>query len=388
MPPEIPALRGAFPRLWAFALEHLLLLPVGAVIALVWVNTSPETYYRFVYASAFAVNDLAMVFFFALMTKEVVEATAPDGVLHPWHRALTPVIGAVGATAASALLHTRLVDALDEPALAVAWPVSLGTDVAVVYFVARIIFRRHLIPFVLLLAIACDALGFLAIAVFQPTADLHLAAGALVMTAAIAVAIVLRWARVTSFWPYVIGAGVLSWYALFTGGLHPALALVPIIPFLPHGARDPGFFVDASPDARDALSRLEIVCRYPAQLALFFFGIVNAGVSFRALEAGTLGLPMATIVGRPVGLAVGSGVALLVGLRLPRHCGWRDLVVIGLAAAIGFSVGLFFCAALLPPGQLRAETSMGVLMTLAAAPLALASARLLRVGRFASPEKS
>ena len=33
-----------------------------------------------------------MVFFFALITKEVVEATAPGGVLHPWRRALLPVI--------------------------------------------------------------------------------------------------------------------------------------------------------------------------------------------------------------------------------------------------------------------------------------------------------
>src|SRR5947207_14586694 len=74
MPDRTRPLRGAFPRLWAFAMEHLLLLPAGAAIALVWVNASPETYYGFVYAIAFVVNDVAMVFFFALMTKEVVEA--------------------------------------------------------------------------------------------------------------------------------------------------------------------------------------------------------------------------------------------------------------------------------------------------------------------------
>jgi hypothetical protein len=58
------------------------------------------------------------------------------------------------------------------------------------------------------------------------------------------------------------------------------------------------------------------------------------------------------------------------------------LIVVGFAAAIGFSVALFFSAALLPLGQLRAETSTGALLTLVAAPLALLSARLLRVGRF------
>ena len=104
---------------------------------------------------------------------------------------------------------------------------------------------------------------------------------------------------------------------------------------------------------------------------------------FRALEAGTLGLPIATIVGRPLGLLAGSAAALAAGLHLPHRCGWRDVVVAGFAVAIGFSVGLFFCAALLPPGQLRSETSMGVLLTLAGAPLALVAARLLGVGRFA-----
>src|SRR5215211_6799479 len=84
--------RSGVPRLSQFAVEHLLLLPLGAAIALVWVNTLPESYYRFTYAIAFAVNSVAMVFFFALMTKEVVEATAPNGVLHPWRRALLPVV--------------------------------------------------------------------------------------------------------------------------------------------------------------------------------------------------------------------------------------------------------------------------------------------------------
>src|SRR4030095_6290862 len=96
--------RARVPRLSRFALEHLLLLPLGACIALVWVNTGPESYYRFTYAIAFAVNDVAMIFFFGLMTKEVVEATAPDVVLHPWRRALLPVIAAIGATLIPALI--------------------------------------------------------------------------------------------------------------------------------------------------------------------------------------------------------------------------------------------------------------------------------------------
>src|SRR5439155_15513320 len=139
----------------------------------------------------------------------------------------------------------------------------------------------------------------------QPAADVHPGAAALVMAAAFAAAIALRLARVKSFWPYVLGAGGLSWYALYRGGLHPALALIPIVPLLPHAARDPGFFVDARPTDRDALSQFEVCWRYPVQVTLFFFGLVNAGVPVHALEAGTWGLPIAVLFGKPAGVLVG-----------------------------------------------------------------------------------
>jgi NhaA family Na+:H+ antiporter len=382
-----PRWRGSVPRLSRFAVEHLLLLPLGAAIALVWVAAAPESYYRSTYAMAFAVNDVAMAFFFALVTKEVVEATAPGGVLHPWRRGLLPVIASLGAALVPVLIYLRAVDLLDEPILAAAWPATIATDIAVSYFVARIIFRLHpAVPFLLLLAIAADALGLVILALFYPVGELRLGAGALIMAVAIGVAFWLRRSRVRSFWPYLLAAGGLSWLAFFWSGLHPALALVPIIPFLPHAVRDPGFFVDASPTAKDALSQFEIWWRYPAQAALFLFGLVNAGIPVRALEAGTWGLPIAVLVGRPLGLLLATGVALAAGLHLPQRVGWRELIVLGFTAAIGFSIGLFFSAVLLPPGQLRSETGMGVLLCLAGAPLALAAARLLRVGRFEAGE--
>jgi Na+:H+ antiporter, NhaA family len=380
---SVPAWRAAVPRLSQFSLEHLLLLPLGAAIALLWVNIWPESYYRSTYAIAFIVNDVAMTFFFALMTKEVIEATAPNGVLHPWRRAWLPVIAAAGATVVPALIYMRAVDWLDEPVLAIGWPVSFATDVAVAYLVARLVFPRHpAIPFLLLLAIASDALGFLAAALFYPERDLHLVTGGLIVAAAVVVAFGLRRARIRSFWPYLLTAGILSWLGFFWSGFHPALALVPIMPFLPHAARDPGFFVDASPTAKDALSQFEVWWKYPVQVALFFFGLVNAGVPVRALEAGTWGLPIAVIVGKPIGALLGAGVALAIGLHLPHRVGWKELIVTGFIAAIGFTIGLFFCTALLPPGQVRSETSMGVLLSLVGAPLALVTARLLRVGRF------
>ena len=376
-------MRTTVPRLATFAVEHLLLLPLGALIALVWVNTAPESYYSFTFAISFAVNDVAMMIFFALITKEIVEATAPGGVLHTWRRVALPVCASLGVSVVPALIYLRVVEALDEPVLSLGWPVTLTMDLAFVYFIGRVIFRAHpMIPFLLLLGIAADALAFLVLALFNPLRELHLAAGVGILTGALCIAAGLRWFRVRSFWPYVLGAGSVSWFGLFWGGWHPALGLVPIMPFLPHAARDPGFFVDARPDAKDALSQFELWWKYPAQVALFFFGLVNAGVPAGALEAGTWGVPIAVIVGKPVGLFIGAGLALVAGFHLPQRVGWRELAVGGLIAAIGFSIGLFFCAELFPPGQLRSEMRMGVLVSLVAAPLAIVAAMILRVGRF------
>jgi NhaA family Na+:H+ antiporter len=380
---QAPPRRGKVPRLWRFAIDHLLLLPLGAAIALVWANLAPDSYYGVTLVLSPWVNDVAMVFFFGLMAKEVVEATVPGGVLHPWQRALLPMIAAVGATACSAAIYIPAVGFLDEPGLSVAWPVIFGTDIAVSYFVARVIFRSHaVVPFVLLIALTCDALGFIAIGLVQSTPDLRVVQGALLMAAAIGVAVALRRVRVTQFWPYVVIGGGLAWLAFYRSGVHPAMALVPIIPWMPHSARDPGFFVDAEPDAPDALSQYERWWRYPSHFAVLLFGLVNAGVSFSALELGTWGIPIGAIIGRPIGLAIGVGAALAVGLHLPRGVGWRELAVTSFILAIGFGIGLFFCAVLLPAGQLRHEISMGVLMTLAAIPIALLLARALRVGRF------
>jgi len=377
--------KSAFPRLSQFAFEHLLLLPLGAAVAMIWANSWPESYFQFSYAAAFVVNDIALVFFFALMTKEVVEATAPGGVLHPWRRGLLPVIAAIGVAAISAQLHIRIAEQFDEPMLSSGWPISLATDVAFSYFIARLIFRPHhpAIPFLILLGIASDALGFVAVALFNPTRDLHLGVGAILLLMAMTMAGGMKRARVRSFWPYLVAPGSLSWFALYWSGLHPAFALVPIMPFLPHAARDPGFFVDAEPGDKDPLSQFEVFWRYPAQLALFFFGLVNAGVPFGALEEGTWALPLAVLIGKPIGLLLAAGLAVVGGLHMPRQLGWKDLVVIGFIAAMGFSVGLFFSAALFPPGQLRSEMNMGVLLTLIGGLLALVACRIFRVGRFA-----
>jgi len=373
-----------------YVIEHSLVLAVGSAIGLVWANTSDAgRYYRIAARLAFLVNDVGMVFFFALAAKEIVEATSPGGALHTWRRAALPAVAAVGGMIAPALIYVAYVNYSTQPVLMAGWAVPCATDIAFSYLVAKSIYRQHqhpAIPFLLLLAIADDALGLVILAIFYPVGELHLLVGSLLMATALIMSFGLRRAGVKSFWPYVILGGTLSWTALFYGGLHPALALVPIVPFLPHAARDLGLFVEAPAGTRDALSQFERVFKYPVQVVLFLFGLVNAGVRVGAVGAGTWAVLIAIVIGKPIGIGVSIALSVAAGLRLPAHLRWNDVVVVGLAAGIGFTVALFFAVAAFPPGPILEQLKLGALLSVGSAALAFGAAAIVRTGRFrASP---
>jgi len=171
---------------------------------------------------------------------------------------------------------------------------------------------------------------------------------------------------------------VLSWAALYFGGFHPALALVPVVPFMPHSAHDAGLFDPAEKLQSDTLSQFEHWWATPVQFVLLLFGLANAGVPFGQIGPGTYFVLAALLFGKPIGILLFSGAARLVGASLPQGLRGADLVVVGITAAIGFTVSLFFATAAFPAGAALAETKMGALLSFAAAPIALVASRLLR----------
>ena len=71
----------------------------------------PCSYEHVSHALHFAVNDIGMVFFFALAAKEIVEATLPGGPLGSLREAAVPLMAAVGGMAVPAGLFTAAGDA-------------------------------------------------------------------------------------------------------------------------------------------------------------------------------------------------------------------------------------------------------------------------------------
>ena len=176
----------------------------------------------------------------------------------------------------------------------------------------------------------------------------------------------------------------MAWLGCYWAGLHPAFALLPIVPFFPHSERDLDGIARPDRGVHRAASHFESVFEYPVQVVAFLFGLVNAGVLLHGFGTGTWAVLTASLVGRPVGILVAVGVAVAAGLHVPRNIGWRELIVIALAASPSLAFGLFFAAAVFPEGPLLVETKMGAISTVAGMLLALAAARLLRCGRFAS----
>ena len=367
---------------WAFIIDNGLLLVAGTVVALLWANIDNPSYARIAHALEFAVNDVGMVFFFALATKEIVESTLPGGALATGREAAVPVLAAVGGMAAPAAIFALEANFFGHPQLMRGWAVPTATDIAFSFLAARMVFPKGhaAIPFLLLLAIADDALGLVLLALFYPTGSI-LPDKLLGLIPAIFIAYILRRRRVRNFWPYAIIAGGVAWTALFRGGIHPALALVPIVPFMPHAKRDLDIYAEHERHLPDTMSQFQNWWHVPVQVILFLFALTNAGVQMSSVGPGTWMVLTSLLLGKPIGIVLFTALGIAAGLRAPGGMQMRDVVLLGVTAGIGFTVALFFATAAFPPGESLDQVKMGALMSFVAFPVAVIASRLTRPRR-------
>jgi Na+:H+ antiporter, NhaA family len=364
-----------------FVLDRFLLVPIGAAVALIWANVDGEGYFRFAHAIAFPVNEIGMAFFLGLATQESYEAVMPGGALHTWRRWTLPAVAAAGGMAGAALMYLGYVYGYQEEQLWVGWPIACAVDLAAGYYVLKLIYRRSndIIAFFLLLGIVTDGVGVAIMAGWPALTAAHVW-GAMFVAAGVGSAAFLRRARVLALLPYMAWSGTMAWFGFYIAGVHPALALVPIVPFLPHAPRGLDLFADRPDDG--PVHQAEHPWSEGVQVVVFLFALANAGVLLREPYTGTWAVLTAALVGRPLGILTAVALAHAAGLRVPRGITWRHLVVIALAASSGFTLALFFATGLLPPGGIVQEIKYGALLTVVALPVTFAAAWLLGVGRF------
>jgi NhaA family Na+:H+ antiporter len=364
--------------------DRYLLLPLGAIIALVWANTAAESYFSFSIPLRFFTNEIAMAIFLGLVAQEIMDATVPGGALHTWRRWTLPLVAAAGGVAGAALTYLAYVNLKHETVLQMGWPVATAVDIAATYVLMKVLFKRNsaVYPFLLLTAVATNAFALTVIGMRHYVVETHSSA-LLLLLGSIGLAATLRMQHVRAFWPYLAVCAPLSWLAFYWGGLHPALALLPIVPFLPHRPRGIDVLDDPAAPPVDHTRRIEHEWALVVQPLLFLYGLVNSGVVLNAYDTGSWAVLTAALVGRPVGMAVAVGFAVGAGLHLPRSLGWRELLVIGMTVSTGFTLAIFAATAVFPIGPLLAQMKVGALLSVVGAALALALARVLHVGRFA-----
>ncbi len=407
--------------------EFSLPLISGVLVALVAANVAPEWYRGAVHWAPFGelslfghrvdlhflINDVFMVFFFGIAAKEITEACLPGGDLNPPSKAVNPllatlggVLGPVGVFFIGLWLcfqtgvYTPEVN--DWGALARGWGVPTATDIALAWLVARAVFGRGhpAVNFLLLLAVADDAIGLAIIAIFygDPLLPVRPAFLGLVV-AGMALAWALRRAGVQKWALYIFAAGPLAWCGLEFAYLHPALALVFIVPFMPGPRRDTGLFsaqdeVDRLGEAlaRDLhiehspLYRFEHRTKLFVDFGLFFFAFANAGVAFAAVGPLTWLILASLVVGKTLGVSALGLLASRLGFALPKRMGVRELVMAGFVASLGLTVALFVADAAFTDDALGGQARMGALFSGGVGIAAILLGRAFGFGRRATAQ--
>src|SRR5512133_826216 len=369
--------------------EFSIPLLAGVIVAIVWSNLNPAGYNAFNTTPLFGglsfhfiSNELFMVFFFGIAAVEITQSCLPGGDLNPVSKAINPLLGTLGGVIGPVLVYLGLNAMIGAPELRNGWGIPTATDIALAWLAGRMVFgaAHPAVSYLLLLAVADDAIGLAIIAIFYPNPMMPIEPVWLLLTVlGIVVAYLMRCFRQRSYWPYILIGGTLSWTGLHHAHLHPALALVFIIPFLPHAEKELKHLFEENPGDRTALSRFEHEWKVFVDFGMFMFGLSNAGVQFSSIGTVTWLVLVSLVVGKTIGIFGCGWLATKFGFSLPRGRKPRDLLTAGLIAGTGFTVALFVAGEAFTDPVIRAAAKMGAMFSLLAALLGMVLGKLLGV---------
>jgi len=370
---------------WAESYHHLWELTVGVTLAGTTVQTTLHH----------LINDGLMAVFFFVVGLEIKREVLA-GELSTLRSAALPMVAALGGMVVPAAIYAAL--NAGGPGLP-GWGVPMATDIAFALGVLALLGDRvptGLKVFLAALAIVDDIGAVLVIAVFYSAGmawgPLAGAAGLLLL------AIGFNRAGVRRPWAYGL-IGLALWGTVLLSGVHATVAGVLLafaIPvrtrvnerqFLASArraledfdaaaavtARDPNTTVLSNVAHHTALEEIETLCQQ-AQPPLIrleralhgtvsfgimpVFALANAGVTVDATALGaavaspvTIGAALGLLIGKPVGIAGFSWVAVKAGFGvLPRGANWGAVIGVAVLGGIGFTMALFIAGLAFPPG--------------------------------------
>ncbi len=369
-----------------------IVLLIGALVALAWVNSPWDHSYYELWETELAldlhlfeihqhlghaVNDGLMVLFFFVVGLEIKRELV-SGELSSPRRAILPVAAALGGMLGPALIYTAFNLGTET---AHGWGIPMATDIAFAVGVLTLLGRRAPAPlkvFLLALAVADDLGGIIVIAVFY-TESLSLEAIGWAV-AVLALILVLNRGGVRAIGVYAF-LGVLFWAAMLKSGIHATIAgviLAMLTPSRPYYtdedfdatlerlrmeytlARADGDhdrmqqalaqIEDLTAGMESPLDRLEHrLAPWTAFLIVPIFALANAGVAVSGemlreafSSPVTLGVAAGLVLGKPIGIFLTSWLCVRLGFaQLPANTSFRQILGAGMIAGIGFTVALF-----------------------------------------------
>jgi NhaA family Na+:H+ antiporter len=392
------------------------LLLVAAAVALIWAN-SPwrESYgalwhtpiggrvahFAFERPLHFWINDGLMTIFFFVVGLEI-RREIHHGELSDLRRAALPLAAALGGMLVPAVLFAAINRG---QASSQGWGIPMATDIAFAVGVLTLLGDRvpsSLRILLLALAVIDDVGAILVIAVFYSTGVS--ASGFVVLGAGIFVILLMQMLGVRRPWAYV-PAGVVAWAGAYAAGIHPTLAGVVVGLLTPVRAwLGPQAFLERADesvaavrdndilDERELLPLLDSLNRARQEAVspverlqhglhgwvafgiMPLFALANAGVSLEgaaftgdavlAFSGVTIGL----LFGKPLGVFAASWLAVRFGIAaLPRGVSWRELLLVGVVAGIGFTMSIFIAQLAFGSGPRLEAAKLGVLLASAMA---------------------
>lgn len=372
---------------WAASYAKLWHLPVG-------VRFGPFTFER---PLEWVVNDGLMVIFFFVVGLEI-RREIDAGELSEPRRAALPAAAALGGMIVPAGLYLAFAGASDARS---GWGIPMATDIAFAAGILTLLGKR--VPAalrVLLLALAViDDLGaIVVIALFY--SDGISASGLLIAAGGFVGIVMMQRSGVRAKLLYVVPA-VVAWAGVYRAGVHPTIAGVVVGLMTPVRAwlGSEGFVAGVRHDLaqleatsakslsahavagvlkhvnvarREALSPAEslIEALHPwvAFLIMPLFALANAGVVLEgslsgASQLAASGIVVGLVFGKPIGVLLACALMLKLGFaRLPAGVGWRELVVLGSVAGVGFTMSLFVAQLAFAEPSLLAPAKLSVLV--------------------------
>ena len=408
------------------------LLLCATVLALLWANSPLGEGYQQLWSTELGIGvgrwdiamDLAdwiaqglMSLFFLVVGLEIKRELL-TGELRDRRVALLPVAAALGGILVPVAIYLAFTAGTDAAA---GFGIAMPTDVV---FALGVVALAGSVPpaakaLLLALAIVDDLVSIVVVAfAYSGGVELPVLLGALGFLAAYG----LLWRIHVRALVVYVALGLCAWVALFEAGVSPTLVgvalafLTPSVPFQrPRAVSGEARRVadqtldDPEPPDADAaewlyLSRLSREAVSPlARAEAFFlpwssylvvplFALSHAGIELSSgavAEAATsrvgLGILVSRIVGKPVGIAL--AVLLVVRLRsasLPPGLGRRQVVALGAAASIPFTVSMFVGAIALPSELVAAATVAILLAALVGGGMGFVLLR--RAGRRSQPD--